>query len=87
MHNSLLCFDSPTVLIEASPVSPTVLSFGIIQDILIADEGCSYSIQQGLGLSRSAVHFFKHNDMEDLERVVKRVEAKEKADKCVAVQG
>jgi serine palmitoyltransferase len=35
---------------------------------------CSFPIQQGATLSRAAVHWFKHNDMEDLERVLKAVE-------------
>ena len=36
---------------------------------------------QGLTLSRAAVHFFKHNDPEDLERVIQAVEEKERAEK------
>jgi serine palmitoyltransferase len=51
------------------------------KDIIVADEACSYPIQQGMVLSRSAVHYFKHNDMVDLELVLQRIEAKEKADK------
>ena len=48
---------------------------------MFTPQGCSYPIQQGLTLSRAAVHFFKHNDVEDLERVIKRVEEEERAKK------
>lgn len=36
-----------------------------------SDDGVSFSSQQGLVASRSKVYFFKHNDMVDLERVLK----------------
>jgi serine palmitoyltransferase len=42
---------------------------------------CSFPIQQGATLSRAAVHFFKHNDMEDLERVLQAVDREEKRQK------
>lgn len=37
----------------------------------ISDEGCNFSIQQGLIASRSTVHYFKHNDVADLARLLK----------------
>ncbi|OLY77603.1 Serine palmitoyltransferase 1 [Smittium mucronatum] len=39
-------------------------------DIIIADEKCNFMIQQGINLSRSKVFWYKHNDMDDLERVM-----------------
>uniref|UniRef100_A0A7R9V9J5 serine C-palmitoyltransferase n=1 Tax=Chlamydomonas euryale TaxID=1486919 RepID=A0A7R9V9J5_9CHLO len=51
------------------------------KDIIIMDERCNYAVQQGVLLSRASVHSFKHNDMEDLQRVLEKVEAKERADK------
>ena len=51
------------------------------KDIVIADEFVSFPIQQGLTLSRAAVHWFKHNDPEDLERVIQRVEEQERREK------
>ena len=35
-----------------------------------SDEGACFAIQMGLVASRSRIVFFKHNDMEDLERVL-----------------
>jgi 7-keto-8-aminopelargonate synthetase-like enzyme len=35
-----------------------------------SDEGVSFSVQKGVQISRSIVKTFKHNDMEDLERVL-----------------
>ena len=49
---------------------------------------CSYPIQQGCTLSRATVHWFKHNDMADLERVLKLVDELQAAAKwvgCVCV--
>lgn len=38
------------------------------------DEAACFSIQKGLQASRSFVKYFKHNDMEDLERLLKEQE-------------
>ena len=35
-----------------------------------SDEGVCFAIQKGLVASRSVIKFFKHNDMEDLERLL-----------------
>ena len=35
-----------------------------------SDEGVNFCIQQGLIASRSVVKYFKHNDTEDLERLL-----------------
>ncbi|XP_078656406.1 serine palmitoyltransferase 1-like [Branchiostoma floridae x Branchiostoma belcheri] len=40
-------------------------------DIVFCDEGACFAIQKGLLASRSKVVYFKHNDMEDLERLLK----------------
>jgi 7-keto-8-aminopelargonate synthetase-like enzyme len=36
-----------------------------------SDEGVSFAIQKGVAISRSTIRYFKHNDMEDLESVLK----------------
>lgn len=47
-------------------------------DIIFCDAGVNFAIQKGILASRSRVEYFKHNDMEDLERILKD---QEKADK------
>ncbi|KAI7831921.1 serine palmitoyltransferase [Kickxella alabastrina] len=42
-------------------------------DIIVADEGVNLPIQQAIMLSRSKVYWYKHNDMADLERILKDV--------------
>ncbi|KAG8234437.1 hypothetical protein J437_LFUL014183 [Ladona fulva] len=34
------------------------------------DECVNFAIQKGLDASRSTIKFFKHNDMDDLERLL-----------------
>ncbi|XP_041753284.1 serine palmitoyltransferase 1 isoform X4 [Coregonus clupeaformis] len=43
-------------------------------DIVFVDEAACFSIQKGLQASRSFIKYFKHNDMEDLERLLKEQE-------------
>ncbi|XP_056146717.1 serine palmitoyltransferase 1 [Lampris incognitus] len=43
-------------------------------DIVFVDEAACFSIQKGLQASRSIIKYFKHNDMEDLERLLKEQE-------------
>jgi serine palmitoyltransferase len=35
------------------------------------DEGVNFAIQKGVAISRSTIRYFKHNDMEDLEHILK----------------
>lgn len=39
-------------------------------DLIVCDEAVNYGIQQGMLLSRSIIKYYKHNDMQDLERVL-----------------
>lgn len=41
---------------------------------IVADRGIDFAIQKGLQISRSAVHWFKHNDLRSLEDVFLSVE-------------
>jgi serine palmitoyltransferase len=36
---------------------------------------CNFAIQKGMQISRSQIKWFKHNDMEDLEHVLKDIKA------------
>ncbi|KAJ1813804.1 serine palmitoyltransferase component [Coemansia sp. RSA 2598] len=42
-------------------------------DIIVADESVCFQLQQAITLSRSKVYWYKHNDMADLERILKDV--------------
>ncbi|KAJ1758505.1 serine palmitoyltransferase component [Coemansia sp. RSA 2523] len=42
-------------------------------DIIVADEGVNFAVQKAIYLSRSKVYWYKHNDMADLERILKDV--------------
>ena len=47
-----------------------------------SDEGVNFSIQQGLKASRSKIVYFKHNDVDALER---HLQEQAKADKKAGV--
>jgi len=44
----------------------------------IRDEGVDFAIQKGIQASRSKVVYFKHNDTEDLERLLKLQQMEDK---------
>ncbi|KAI8814308.1 pyridoxal phosphate-dependent transferase [Cladochytrium replicatum] len=58
-----------------STIASALPAFAKRGDIIVADDGVNFAIQKGLASSRSVVKFYKHNDMEDLERVLKQVQA------------
>ncbi|MED6119813.1 serine palmitoyltransferase component [Stylosanthes scabra] len=47
-------------------------------DIIVADEGVHWAIQNGLYLSRSTVVYFKHNDMKSLRETLENITSKNK---------
>ena len=62
----------------ASTCSSTVAAFAKRGDLLVVDEGVYEPLTTGVTLSRANVHWFKHNDMEDLERILKELQLKDK---------
>lgn len=56
-----------------STISSVIPSFCKRRDVIVADQAVNYSILKGLQASRSTVYWYKHGDMEDLERVMKKV--------------
>eukprot|EP00475_Leptophrys_vorax_P042787 TRINITY_DN80645_c0_g1_i1.p1 TRINITY_DN80645_c0_g1~~TRINITY_DN80645_c0_g1_i1.p1 ORF type:complete len:490 (+),score=20.82 TRINITY_DN80645_c0_g1_i1:131-1600(+) len=50
----------------------TIPAFCKRGDLIIADEGVGWAIQNGLTLSRSTVRYFRHNDMRHLEELLAR---------------
>lgn len=59
-------------------VSSVIQAFSKIEDLIVYDQGCNFSIQTGIGLARSKTMVFKHNDMEDLEKILKKVTENDK---------
>ncbi|KAI5841875.1 pyridoxal phosphate-dependent transferase [Morchella snyderi] len=57
-----------------STISSVIPAFSKRGDIIVADKAVNYSIQKGLDVSRSTVRWFEHNDLEDLERVLEKVQ-------------
>lgn len=54
-------------------VSSVIPAFAKRGDIIVADKAVSHAIRKGLQISRSTIKWYEHNDMADLERVLKQV--------------
>ena len=63
-----------------STISSVIPAFSKRGDIIVADEAVNYAIRKGIQISRSTVRWYKHNDMEDMRRVLDKV-TKEQAKK------
>lgn len=59
----------------AAASASTVAAFAKRGDLLVVDEGIYEALGTGVILSRANVKYFKHNDMEDLRRVLESIEA------------
>ena len=57
----------------ASAVTSAISAFAKKGDLLLVDEACGLPILNGVDLSRSTVYYFKHNDMVDLESILKTI--------------
>lgn len=57
----------------ASASTSTVAAFAKRGDLLVVDEGVSEALLVGVSLSRANVRYFRHNDMNDLRRVLEKV--------------
>ncbi|XP_014247189.1 serine palmitoyltransferase 1 [Cimex lectularius] len=71
--------DSEEVVVYSygfSTIASAIPAYSKKNDIIFVDECANYPIQKGLDASRSTIHYFKHNDMEDLERLLKQEEEK-----------
>ncbi|GAB5586791.1 serine palmitoyltransferase component [Umbelopsis nana] len=56
-----------------STISSVIPAFSKRGDLLVVDEGVNFAVQKGVQISRSNVRWFKHNDIEDLERVLEEI--------------
>ncbi|KAI3662014.1 hypothetical protein MP638_005462 [Amoeboaphelidium occidentale] len=52
-------------------VSSAIPAFSKRGDLIIADENVNFAIQKGIQIARSHSKFFKHNDMNELESLLK----------------
>lgn len=57
-----------------STISSVIPAFSKRGDIIVADRGINFMIQQGIKISRSTVRWYDHNDLKSLEEVLESVE-------------
>lgn len=62
-------------------VSSVLPAFSKRGDILICDESINFALQKGVQISRSSIYYYKHNDMQDLERLLDRISSEAKNSK------
>ena len=77
---SKFCHTDQAILYSdgASTCSSTIAAFAKRGDVLVVDEGVYEPLSTGVYLSRANVHWFRHNDVDDLERVLKELQATDK---------
>lgn len=61
-----------------SAIASAIPAYAKSNDVIFADSGCHFAIQKGLTASRSKIVFFKHNNVEDLRRVLLEQEVADK---------
>jgi serine palmitoyltransferase len=54
-------------------IGSVIPAFAKRGDVLVVDKGVNFAIQKGLQISRCTIKWFNHNDVEDLENVLKQV--------------
>jgi len=64
-----------------STISSVIPCFSKRGDIIVADRAVNYQIRKGMQIARSAVYWYEHNDMADLERVLQKVVRSQKGRK------
>ncbi|XP_058055288.1 serine palmitoyltransferase 1 [Anopheles bellator] len=61
-----------------STIASAIPAYSKRGDIIFVDECVNFAIQKGLDASRSKIFFYKHNDMEDLERLLQQQTAQDR---------
>ncbi|KAK2722316.1 serine palmitoyltransferase 1-like [Artemia franciscana] len=70
-----------------SAIASAIPAYSKRGDVIFVDAGVSFPVQKSVEASRSDVYYFKHNDMEDLERVIlKQIEKESQKLKKKAVR-
>jgi serine palmitoyltransferase len=57
--------------------SSVITSFAKSGDLIIADENITWLFKQGFKLSKANVIYYKHNDLNDLEKVLQNIQQKD----------
>eukprot|EP00795_Rhopilema_esculentum_P004433 gene4433-20669_t len=60
-----------------STVASVIPAYSKRTDVIFCDDGVGFAIQKGIMASRSKVYWFRHNDMMDLERILKEQEERD----------
>eukprot|EP00128_Syssomonas_multiformis_P007808 Colp12_sorted_trinity150504_noHs@12096 len=53
-----------------STIASAIPAYAKRGDVIFVDKGANFAIQRGLVASRSKIHWFNHNDMDDLQRLL-----------------
>jgi serine palmitoyltransferase len=61
-----------------STISSVIPAFAKRGDVIVADKTVNFAIQKGLQIARCSVKYYEHNDMVDLERVLKGVDREQR---------
>ncbi|CDI97595.2 serine palmitoyltransferase subunit [Echinococcus multilocularis] len=69
-----------------STIASAIPAYAKRTDLIFADEGVSQAIQEGLRASRSAIRYFRHNDINHLEELLIAQEAEDSNDLSRASQ-
>jgi serine palmitoyltransferase len=64
-----------------STICSVIPAFAKRGDIIIADRGVNFGIQQGINISRCTVRWYEHNDLQSLEDVLVAVDKERKKKK------
>ncbi len=56
-----------------STISSVIPAFSKRGDIIVADKAINQAARKGIQISRSTVRWYEHNDMDDLQRVLRTV--------------
>lgn len=72
-HPESICYSD-----AGSALSSVLPAFAKRGDLLVADEGVNADLRTGLRLSRGEIRYYKHGDMDDLERVLRTVQEEDR---------
>ncbi|XP_053675155.1 serine palmitoyltransferase 1 [Anopheles nili] len=61
-----------------STIASAIPAYAKRGDLIYVDECVNFAIQKGLDASRSKIFYFKHNNMDDLERLLQKQEIEDK---------